>query len=59
MKNYFLLIFILCGFLNPVFAQNQAKIAQLKETAKTSIGSAKIGALNDLVDELLKPEPTK
>lgn len=60
MKKYLLLFLIIAAFLPlNVFAQNKELIAQLKETAKTSIGSTKISALNDLVDELLKPEPTK
>jgi adenylate cyclase len=60
MKNYLLLFVIFILFLpKQSVAQNQELIAKLKETAKTSIGSTKIGALNDLVDELLKPEPGK
>lgn len=60
MKKY-LVLFLICGLILPytALAQNQERIAQLKETAKHSIGSSKISALNDLVDELLKPEPIK
>lgn len=55
---YFLKIFLFV-FPGLALAQNQQLIEQLKEKAKSSSGTEKIAALNDLVDEMLKPEPVK
>lgn len=52
----FFLLFLLFAQVN---AQDPSKIQDLKDRAKLSTGSNRINALNDLVDELLKPEPAK
>lgn len=58
--KFFLYSFILIIlFVKPAFGQNQELIQSLKDKAKFSTGTNKINALNDLVDEMLKPEPVK
>jgi class 3 adenylate cyclase len=62
MSNYKYFCFLILSsiFLSqPALGQNAETIQALKDKAKFSAGTNRINALNDLVDEMLKPEPAK
>lgn len=58
--KYFCFLILASIFLSqPALGQNVETIQALKDKAKFSTGTNRINALNDLVDEMLKPEPVK
>lgn len=56
-KNTLLLVMMFCSAMT--FSQNMQLIEHLKRKVQTAQGITKVNILNDLVDEMLKPKPTK
>lgn len=59
LKSILIFIMVAFAFCPALFGQNAQTIQELKDKVKFSTGTNRINALNDLVDEMLKPEPAK